>query len=94
VLAVSGSDDDGGRAAATTSARTATVVRVAVPDVVGLRLDVAREQLEGDGFEVEASGGGVLGIVVESNWEVQAQTPTAGTRRDPGAAVEVFVDRP
>ena len=92
VLAVSGGDRGDGRAA--TSARTANVVRVAVPDVVGLRLDVARERLEGDGFDVEPSGGGVLGIVVEPNWEVQAQTPPAGTRSDRGAAVEVFVDRP
>ncbi len=96
VLAVSGSDDGGGggRSAAATRPRTATVVRVAVPDVVGLRLDVARERLEGDGFDVETSGGGVLGIVVESNWQVDAQTPTAGTRGEPGATVEVFVDRP
>jgi hypothetical protein len=93
VLAVSGSHDGGDRSTAT-RARTATVERVAVPDVVGLRLDVARERLEGDGFAVERHGGGLLGVVVESNWEVQAQTPTAGTRGDPGATVEVFVDRP
>jgi hypothetical protein len=90
VLAVSGND---GRPA-TAGARTATVVQLAVPDVVGLRLDDARERLEGDGFDVKRSGGGVFGVVVESNWQVEAQTPTAGTRSDPGATVEVFVDRP
>jgi beta-lactam-binding protein with PASTA domain len=91
VLAVTGGDGSS-RPAATT--RATTVTKIAVPDVVGLRLDVARDRIEDDGFEVERSGGGVFGVVVESNWQVESQTPAGGTRLARGATVELFVDRP
>lgn len=91
VLAVAGGDES---AAPTTTARPPAVVGVPVPDVVGLRLDVARDRLEAEGLEVERSGGGLFGVVVESNWQVDAQTPTAGIRLARGARVELFVDRP
>lgn len=74
--------------------RTATVAGVEVPQVVGLRLDVARERLEGEGFVVEHDGGGLLGVVVASNWEVRSQDPAAGERRAAGATVTVYVERP
>lgn len=92
VLAVANGDDQPARPATTT--RTATVSGVAVPDVVGLRLDVARDALERDGLDVARTGGGLFGVVVESNWQVRAQTPPAGTRLARGATVELFVDRP
>jgi beta-lactam-binding protein with PASTA domain len=91
VLALSSGDD---AAAPTTTTHTATVAGFSVPDVVGLRLDVARERIEGDGFEVKRSGGGLFGVVVESNWQVESQTPAAGARLARGAAIELFVDRP
>jgi len=91
VLALTGGDGSS-RPAAT--ARTATVARFAVPDVVGLRLDIARDRIEREGFEVERSGGGLFGVVVESNWQVERQTPAAGTRLAHGATVELVVDRP
>jgi beta-lactam-binding protein with PASTA domain len=91
VLALTGGGDS--RAPATTT-RPATVAGVAVPDVVGLRLDVARERLEGDGFAVKRSGGGLFGVVVESNWQVERETPPAGTRLARGTTVELLVDRP
>jgi len=90
-LALTGGGDD---AAPTRTARTATIARFPVPDVVGLRLDVARDRLEGEDFAVKRSGGGLFGIVVESNWRVESQTPPAGTRLPRGASVELFVDRP
>jgi beta-lactam-binding protein with PASTA domain len=91
VLALSGGEDVGTPA---TTARTATVARFPVPDVVGLRLDVARDRIEDDGFAVERSGGGLFGVVVESNWQVESQSPPAGTQLVRGAAVELLVDRP
>lgn len=84
----------GGDGAERTPTPTTTVVGRALPDVVGLRLDVARERLEQDGFTVEPSGGGVLGIVIEANWEVREQEPAAGTDVRRGARVELFVTRP
>jgi beta-lactam-binding protein with PASTA domain len=91
VLAVAGGDRHASR---TTTGRTPTVVRIAVPDVVGQRLDVARDRLEREGFAVKRSGGGLFGVVVESNWQVRAQTPAGGTQLVHGARVELFVDRP
>jgi len=90
VLALTGGDDP---AAPGTTTRTPTVARFVVPDVVGLRLDVARDRVEQEGFDVERSGGGLFGVVVESNWQVDDQTPAAGTQLVRGATVELHVDR-
>ena len=53
---------------------------VLMPDVVGLRLDVALSDIERAGFsdDVEVLGGGVFGVVDESNWQVCEQVPAAG----------------
>jgi beta-lactam-binding protein with PASTA domain len=50
----------------------------AVPDVVGNRLDVAKERLDDAGLGYETIGGGALGIVVDSNWNVCEQSPSPG----------------
>src|SRR5690606_28457647 len=54
---------------------------VTMPDVVGKRLDVATSDIERAGFtdEVEVLGGGLLGILDESNWTVCSQDPSGGT---------------
>ena len=51
-----------------------------MPDVVGKQLDVAKSDIQGAGFtdKVEVAGGGVLGVVVDSNWQVCDQRPAAG----------------
>lgn len=51
-----------------------------MPDVAGKKLDVARSDIQRAGFddEVEVVGGGMLGVVVESNWQVCDQSPAAG----------------
>jgi hypothetical protein len=65
-----------------------------MPDVEGLRLDIAKSDLAKVGLvegRVEVVGGGALGVVNESNWVVCDQQP------DPGHAVSnkarVSVDR-
>lgn len=52
----------------------------AMPDVVGLKLDIALSDIKRAGVrsEVEVLGGGVFGVVDESNWEVCEQLPQAG----------------
>jgi hypothetical protein len=52
-----------------------------MPNVVGKKLDVAKSDVKRAGIaeEVEVLGGGVLGIVVESNWTVCSQEPAGGT---------------
>lgn len=51
-----------------------------MPDVTGKKLDVAKSAIKDAGFqdEVKVDGGGVFGVVKESNWEVCNQSPAAG----------------
>lgn len=51
-----------------------------MPSVTGKTLDVAKSDIERAGFDddVEVLGGGALGVIVESNWEVCDQRPAAG----------------
>jgi hypothetical protein len=52
----------------------------AMPDVTGEKLDIAKSAIKDAGFgdEVKVDGGGVFGVVNESNWEVCDQSPVAG----------------
>ncbi|MCT9820562.1 PASTA domain-containing protein [Microbacterium sp. W1N] len=52
----------------------------AMPDVVGKQLDVAKSDIERAGFggDVEVVGGGLFGVVNDSNWMVCEQEPAAG----------------
>src|SRR3954453_21282393 len=51
-----------------------------MPDVTGKQLDVAKSAIKAAGFEdeVKVDGGGVFGVIKESNWEVCDQSPAAG----------------
>ena len=61
-----------------------------VPQVEGKRLDVAQEVLDDAGLGYEVVGGGALGVIVRSNWEVCEQRPRAGRR---ATTVGLVVDR-
>lgn len=52
-----------------------------MPDVVGKTLDVAKSDIERAGYtkSVEVLGGGMFGVIDESNWEVCEQLPAAGS---------------
>jgi beta-lactam-binding protein with PASTA domain len=64
-----------------------------MPDLVGKRLDIALSDVERAGFddEVEVVGGGVFGVVDESNWTVCSQEPASG--RAISSPPRVTVDR-
>src|SRR4051794_38893449 len=51
-----------------------------MPGVTGKKLDVAKGAIKDAGFEddVKVDGGGVFGVIDESNWEVCDQSPVAG----------------
>lgn len=51
-----------------------------MPGVVGRQLDVALQDIKTAGFqgEVDVAGGGMLGIIDKSNWQVCEQSPQAG----------------
>ncbi|WP_418059365.1 hypothetical protein [Pimelobacter simplex] len=66
----------------------------AMPDVAGSSLDLALSDLDRAGYDpddVEIVGGGVFGVVDESNWEVCDQEPPAGEPM--GSAPRLTVDR-
>ena len=64
----------------------------AMPDVVGLQLDVAKSDIKGAGFggDVEIVGGGLFGVVDDSNWVVCDQRPAQG---EPVSDPRLVVDR-
>jgi hypothetical protein len=62
-----------------------------VPDVVGERLDVAKSAMADAGYETEPLGGGMFGIVDESNWTVCETRPDAGPTGT--GTVKLIVDR-
>lgn len=64
-----------------------------MPDVTGKRLDVALSDIERAGFTdtVDIVGGGLLGVLDESNWQVCDQSPAAG--QPVSAAPHLTVDR-
>ncbi len=66
---------------------------VAMPDVVGKPLEEAISEVADAGIEEEAEilGGGMFGVVDESNWTVCSQEPPAGTQ-NPVAPI-LTVDR-
>ena len=61
-----------------------------VPDVREERLDIAEARLRDRGLEWEELGGGVLGILVRSNWQVCDQDPRPGTK---ARTVQLIVER-
>ncbi|HET7691117.1 MAG TPA: PASTA domain-containing protein [Nocardioidaceae bacterium] len=65
-----------------------------MPDVTGQRLDVALSDIDRAGHDkddIEVLGGGMFGVIDESNWQVCDQDPAAGTAID--AKPRLTVDR-
>jgi hypothetical protein len=99
-LALSGGPDRDAPARTVTVAVPATrttggtvIVTTRVPALVGERLDTAKARLARARFDADVDGGGLLGILRESNWEVVEQRPPAGTILEQGSTVRVRVDR-
>ena len=87
----------GGQKAAVQPAETATAVAavesaVTLPDVMGVTLDKATDQLEDLGFKVEAvdttEGKSIL---LKKNWQVTSQDPTGGASLAKGSTVKLGV---
>lgn len=71
-----------------------TIITVtAVPALIGEPLDSALARLQESQFEADVNGGGLFGVVDESNWEVVDQDPPAGTQLRQGSTVHVDIDR-
>ena len=61
-----------------------------VPDVRDERLDIAEARLRDRGLEWTELGGGVLGILVRSKWQVCDQDPRPGTK---ACTIRLIVER-
>lgn len=95
----------GGEGETKTVARTVTVisptlttggtviVKTAVPQLVGERLDTAKDRIRRAGFDADVEGGGIFGIIDESNWEVVSQDPGPGVMLEQGSSVHVRVEK-
>jgi hypothetical protein len=67
------------------------ITKVRVPDYSNVRLDVAKDQIHGQGWHVSVKGGGLFGVVIDSHWTVVAQKPAAGTFLQRGGTITVDV---
>jgi hypothetical protein len=64
-----------------------------VPNLIGERLDVAKDELREVGLRSRVIGGGTFGVIVESNWTVCQTEPGPGSGAQKGNRVELIVDR-
>jgi beta-lactam-binding protein with PASTA domain len=83
--AISVADDRPGHARAS--------AMVSVPSVNGKSLPAAKAKVYAAGLVPVVKGGGLFGVVVESNWVVCGSTPSAGSRVRSGTSVKLFVAR-
>ena len=65
----------------------------AVPALVGQRLNVALDRLESAGLKGDVQGGGLFGVLNESDWKVVDQDPSLGARLSQGDTVRLDIDR-
>jgi beta-lactam-binding protein with PASTA domain len=95
VLALGGGGDTKTKTVTASVTNGGTVITTTtVPQLVGQPLDVARQRVERAKFELAIDhGGGVFGVVVESNWQVTKQDPPAGAKLEQGSTVHVDIDR-
>jgi hypothetical protein len=74
-----------------TGAPPTVITKVSVPDLSNVRLDVAKSQIHAQGWHVKVKGGGLFGVLVDSNWTVVAQDPKPGTLLQRGGSITVDV---
>ena len=67
---------------------------ITVPSLAGQPLDVAEQRLDDLGLGSTEEGGGIFGVLVPSDWEVCATTPSADSAVRPGSTVRLAIDRP
>ena len=82
-----------GAAEARSDGQGPTVVKVVVPKVVGMRMDLATRTLRARGLRVNEECSGLFGCIVKSRWWVCAQTPRAGTKLAKYRVVVIYAER-
>jgi hypothetical protein len=69
------------------------IAKAAVPNVVGERLDLAKERVRRTGFLALVDGGGLLAVLRDRSWQVRSQDPEAGHSEEVGSTVRLRVER-
>jgi hypothetical protein len=64
-----------------------------VPNEANQRLDVAEEELEGQGWHFKTVGGGLFGVVVKSDWTVCETRPSGGETVAASTTIRLIVAR-
>jgi beta-lactam-binding protein with PASTA domain len=77
----------------TTTTPGTVIVRTLVPDLVGARLDVAKDRLAQRKFEADVEGVGFLGGLFEHDYRVVKQSPAPGTYLEQGSSVRISVEK-
>jgi beta-lactam-binding protein with PASTA domain len=67
---------------------------IAVPVLAGQPLDVAEQRLDSLGLRSNEVGGGLFGVLLDSDWNVCQTSPGPGTRVRRGSTVSLLIDRP
>jgi len=67
---------------------------ITVPSLVGQPLDAAEQRLRALGLRSNEVGGGILGVLIPSDWEVCQTSPAADATVRHGATVRLLIDRP
>ncbi|MGN8027487.1 Ltp family lipoprotein [Microbacterium sp. 22242] len=75
------------------SATTEAAADILVPDLTGMKGDVARNAVEVAGLKPKLDGGGSV-VVMASNWTVTSQEPAAGASVKKGTIVTIHVEKP
>jgi hypothetical protein len=65
---------------------------VAMPDVLGGRVDYVQDYLDGLGIDHDTLGGGILGILDESSYQVCATSPRPDNTVIPDVTVRLYAD--
>jgi serine/threonine protein kinase len=67
---------------------------ITVPSLTGQPLDVAEQRLTDLGLHSDEVGGGLLGVLIPSDWEVCQTSPPADSTVRRGSTVQLLIDRP
>ena len=81
-----------GRSATAPDVTTPTAT-IAVPNVVGMRMDRATRTLRQRGLRVNEECSGLFGCIVKSQWWVCHQSPRAGKRLRKYSVVVIYAER-
>jgi hypothetical protein len=66
---------------------------ITVPSLAGQPVDVAEQRLDDLGLRSTEDGGGIFGVLIPSDWDVCATSPSAGSTVRRGSTVRLLIDR-